>query len=85
WLQAITNMESSKQQRDESPVPSCVSLKSDWSKGALIEFKDGRPSNDPVPQQQREESPGPSCVSLKSDRSKDALIEFKDGSCLLTR
>ncbi|KAI4791715.1 hypothetical protein KUCAC02_033835, partial [Chaenocephalus aceratus] len=79
WLQAITNMESSKQQRDESPEPSCVSLKSDRSKGGLILFKDGRPSNDPISKQQREESPEPSCVSLKSDRSKGGLILFKDG------
>ncbi|KAI9519582.1 hypothetical protein NQZ68_026787, partial [Dissostichus eleginoides] len=74
-------LSNSKQQREESPEPSCVSLKSDRSKGALIGFKDGRPSNDPVSQQQREKSPGPSCVSMKSDRSKRALITFKDGSC----
>ncbi|KAK5854417.1 hypothetical protein PBY51_015488 [Eleginops maclovinus] len=80
WLQVISNMKSSKQQREESPGPSCVSLKSGRSIGRLMDFRDGRPSNDPLSQQQREEAPEPSCVSLKSDQSFDRLINFKDGS-----
>ncbi|XP_068578197.1 NLR family CARD domain-containing protein 3-like isoform X2 [Cebidichthys violaceus] len=72
-------MKSSQQQREKSPEPSCVSMKSDRSKGHWIEFKDGRRSYDPDSQQQREKSPEPSCVSMKSDRSNDHWINFKDG------
>ncbi|XP_078016918.1 NACHT, LRR and PYD domains-containing protein 3-like isoform X2 [Epinephelus lanceolatus] len=68
-----------QQQREKSPVPSCVSMKSDRSMGRWIEFKDGRPSSDPLFQQQREKSPVPSCVSMKSDRSMGRWITFKDG------
>ncbi|XP_078016920.1 uncharacterized protein LOC144458378 [Epinephelus lanceolatus] len=68
-----------QQQREKSPVPSCVSMKSDRSMDRLIDFKDGRPSSDPLFQQQREKSPVPSCVSMKSDQSKGHLINFKDG------
>ncbi|XP_078032438.1 uncharacterized protein LOC144467502 [Epinephelus lanceolatus] len=68
-----------QQQREKSPVPSCVSMKSGQSKEDLIDFKDGRPSSDPLFQQQREKSPVPSCVSMKSDRSMGRLIDFKDG------
>ena len=34
------------QQRAESPVPSCVSMKSDQSKGRYMDFKDGHHSTD---------------------------------------
>ncbi|XP_078032439.1 uncharacterized protein LOC144467503 [Epinephelus lanceolatus] len=68
-----------QQQREKSPVPSCVSMKSDRSMDRFDEFKDGRPSYDPLFQQQREKSPVPSCVSMKSDRSMGRLIDFKDG------
>ncbi|XP_078142769.1 uncharacterized protein LOC139917061 isoform X2 [Centroberyx gerrardi] len=59
--------------RAESPVPSCLSMKSDWSKGSPLHF-----SNEPGPSdtkgqyhRQRAESPVPSCLSMKSDWSKD--------------
>ncbi|KAM7000706.1 NLR family CARD domain-containing protein 3-like isoform 2-T2 [Tautogolabrus adspersus] len=67
-----------QEQRADSPGPSCVSMKSDRSKGHLIHFKDGRPADGRM-QEQRADSPGPSCVSMKSDRSKARLIDFKDG------
>ncbi|CAL8236761.1 unnamed protein product [Boreogadus saida] len=35
-----------KQERADSPGPSCVSLKSDWSMGQPLNFKDGRPSRE---------------------------------------
>ncbi|XP_068452411.1 NLR family CARD domain-containing protein 3-like, partial [Clinocottus analis] len=60
------------------PEPSCVSMKSDRSKGGWINFKDGGHSYDPDSQQQREKSPEPSCVSMKSDRSKGGWMNFKD-------
>ncbi|XP_065817492.1 NLR family CARD domain-containing protein 3-like [Labrus bergylta] len=67
-----------QEQRPDSPGPSCVSMKSDWSMGRPINFKDGRPADGRM-MRQRPDSPGPSCVSMKSDRSMDCLIEFKDG------
>ncbi|KAM6982901.1 NACHT, LRR and PYD domains-containing protein 12-like [Tautogolabrus adspersus] len=64
----------------KSPVPSCVSLKSDWSKEHHPDF-----SNEPGPShikdqssRQRAESPVPSCLSLKSDQSKGVFIYFSN-------
>ena len=34
-----------QQQRADSPEPSCVSLKSDWSMDHPIMFKDGQPAD----------------------------------------
>ncbi|XP_071370423.1 NLR family CARD domain-containing protein 3-like, partial [Centroberyx affinis] len=54
--------------RAESPVPSCLSMKSDHSKDIPLVF-----SNEPGPSdtKQRAESPAPSCLSMKTDRSKE--------------
>ncbi|KAM9306607.1 LOW QUALITY PROTEIN: uncharacterized protein KZ484_000022 [Pholidichthys leucotaenia] len=60
------------------PGPSCMSFKSDRSKGKLIDFK-GAASSAKLVLQQRPASPGPSCVSMKSDWSIDRGIFFKDG------
>ncbi|XP_071362382.1 NACHT, LRR and PYD domains-containing protein 3-like isoform X2 [Trachinotus anak] len=46
-----------QQQRPDSPEPSCVSLKSDWSKDWLIDFKGGRPSADQIVDQESSEVP----------------------------
>ncbi|XP_071371431.1 NLR family CARD domain-containing protein 3-like isoform X2 [Centroberyx affinis] len=67
-----------QQQRPDSPVPSCVSMKSDQSMIEPIHFKDKHPSETQI-QQDRPDSPELSCVSMKSDQSIDRLIEFKDG------
>ncbi|XP_023285577.1 NACHT, LRR and PYD domains-containing protein 12-like [Seriola lalandi dorsalis] len=67
------------QQRPDSPVPSCVSLKSDHSVGHPLNFKDGRHPLDKRIDQQRPDSPVPSCVSLKSDHSVGHPLNFKDG------
>ncbi|XP_074533253.1 NLR family CARD domain-containing protein 3-like [Halichoeres trimaculatus] len=70
-----------KQHGPESPgpVPSCVSLKSDQTKGWSINFKAVRQSDGPKVKHQRPDSPGPgpSCVSLKSDGSIGILVDFK--------
>ncbi|XP_032365653.1 NLR family CARD domain-containing protein 3-like isoform X2 [Etheostoma spectabile] len=66
------------QQQKPGPGPSCVSMKSDWSMGLLIDFKDGQDAAGGRMQQQKP-GPGPSCVSMKSDRSMGHLIDFKDG------
>ncbi|KAK5928467.1 hypothetical protein CgunFtcFv8_013527 [Champsocephalus gunnari] len=66
---------SDTKRRAESPVPSCVSMKSDRSKDEPMHFsKEPRPSDT----KQRAESPVPSCVSMKSDRSKWEPIYFSN-------
>ncbi|XP_047188320.1 protein NLRC3-like isoform X12 [Scophthalmus maximus] len=59
--------------RAESPVSSCVSMKSDRSKGRPPNFS-GEPG--PSHSEQRSESPVSSCVSMKSDRSKGRPPNF---------
>nr|XP_033948719.1 LOW QUALITY PROTEIN: protein NLRC3-like [Pseudochaenichthys georgianus] len=60
-------------QRAESPVPSCLSLKSDRSMGQPLNFR-----NEPGPPdtERRAEPPAPSCLSLKSDRSMGQPLNF---------
>ncbi|CAK6982847.1 NLR family CARD domain-containing protein 3-like [Scomber scombrus] len=76
-----TKAQRMQQQRADSPEPSCVSMKSDWSMGhPPVKFKDGQPADGSIRmQQQRADSPEPSCVSMKSDWSMDRPIVFKDG------
>ncbi|KAM4599292.1 uncharacterized protein V3H82_003468 [Fundulus diaphanus] len=66
---------------EPEPEPSCVSLKSDDSKVAFIDFKpSGPPSSERIPKRwtrRHEPEPEPSCVSFKSIWSKDAFIDFK--------
>ncbi|KAI4802167.1 hypothetical protein KUCAC02_020021, partial [Chaenocephalus aceratus] len=59
---------SDTKRRAESPVPSCLSMKSDWSKEEPMYF-----SKEPGPSDTkwRAESPFSSCQSMKSDSSKD--------------
>uniref|UniRef100_A0A674AHM8 NACHT LRR and PYD domain-containing protein n=1 Tax=Salmo trutta TaxID=8032 RepID=A0A674AHM8_SALTR len=67
-----------KQERPASPVPSCVSMKSDWSMSQPIHFREGDFSTEQRPiKQERPASPVPSCVSMKSDRSMGRPIEFR--------
>uniref|UniRef100_A0A8K9VBR4 B30.2/SPRY domain-containing protein n=1 Tax=Oncorhynchus mykiss TaxID=8022 RepID=A0A8K9VBR4_ONCMY len=69
-----------KQERPASPVPSCVSMKSDWSMGQPINFREGDFSTEQSPiKQERPASPVPSCVSMKSDWSMDLPIFFRGG------
>uniref|UniRef100_UPI003AB0F073 NACHT, LRR and PYD domains-containing protein 3-like n=1 Tax=Centroberyx gerrardi TaxID=166262 RepID=UPI003AB0F073 len=65
-----------QQERPDSPVPSCVSMKRHRSMIDPIEFKDGHPSENKI-EQERPDSPVPSCVSMKSDWSMLPPIEFK--------
>ncbi|XP_059896400.1 NLR family CARD domain-containing protein 3-like, partial [Gadus macrocephalus] len=70
-----------KQERADSPGPSCVSMKSGWSMEHPNSFKDGNESVEKRRvQQQRADSPGPSCVSMKSDSSMGPPVTFKDGN-----
>ncbi|XP_053274844.1 NACHT, LRR and PYD domains-containing protein 12-like isoform X2 [Pleuronectes platessa] len=62
-----------EEDRAESPGFSCLSLKSDMSKGLSINFsKEPGPSHSKGQDHRlRAESPGSSCLSLKSDMSKE--------------
>ncbi|CAL8330518.1 unnamed protein product [Boreogadus saida] len=70
-----------QQQRADSPGPSYVSMKSDWSMAQPVKFKDRNQSIGKSPeQQQRADSPGPSRVSMKSDWSMAQPVRFEDGN-----
>ncbi|XP_017538986.1 NACHT, LRR and PYD domains-containing protein 3-like isoform X1 [Pygocentrus nattereri] len=68
-------------ERSDSPEPSCVSLKSAWSKDELITFREKNIYTElRLIQANRSHSPEPSCVSMKSDWSKDELITFSENN-----
>ncbi|XP_061584773.1 NLR family CARD domain-containing protein 3-like [Cololabis saira] len=56
----------------------CVSLKSDRSKGLIVDFKGDQGSAVNTVHQNRDSlEHEPSCLSLKSDRSKGLIVDFK--------
>ncbi|XP_050923775.1 NACHT, LRR and PYD domains-containing protein 14 isoform X10 [Lates calcarifer] len=70
-----------EEDRAESPVSSCLSMKSDWSKDRPPDLSDGPgPWSHwrPFPQH-RAESPVSSCLSMKSDWSKDRPPDLSNG------
>ncbi|XP_048859970.1 NLR family CARD domain-containing protein 3-like isoform X9 [Brienomyrus brachyistius] len=71
--------ESVLMERADSPVPSCVSLKSDASMDPLLSFREGPFPTDQSVLMKRTDSPVPSCVSLKSDRSIENRLNFREG------
>ncbi|XP_064161777.1 uncharacterized protein LOC135238058 isoform X2 [Anguilla rostrata] len=71
-----TNRKRVQEERAGSPVPSCMSMKSDRSMDYPIHFK-GEFAGDSRVQEERAGSPVPSCMSMKSDRSMDYPIHFK--------
>ncbi|XP_078147766.1 protein NLRC3-like isoform X4 [Centroberyx gerrardi] len=57
-----------QQERADSPVPSCVSMKSDWSMDPPLLFKDGQHSTEQRVHQERSEVPsGQSVQELQTD------------------
>ncbi|XP_045925643.1 NLR family CARD domain-containing protein 3-like [Micropterus dolomieu] len=64
-----------EEDRAESPVSSCVSIKSDQSKEYPLDFSNEAGSSDT---KQRAESTVSSCPSMKSDRSKDIPPVFSN-------
>ncbi|XP_060726933.1 NACHT, LRR and PYD domains-containing protein 12-like [Tachysurus vachellii] len=64
--------------RSDSPEPSCVSMKSDWSKDPITNFRDRDTSDLRMMEGKRSDSPEPSCVSMKSDWSMHPIINFSD-------
>ncbi|XP_035251419.1 uncharacterized protein LOC118215092 [Anguilla anguilla] len=63
-------------ERAGSPVPSCVSLKSDPSVDHPLTFK-GEFTGDQRVQVERAGSPVPSCLSMKSDDSMEPPLKFR--------
>ncbi|KAM9471281.1 NACHT, LRR and PYD domains-containing protein 3-like [Salvelinus alpinus] len=63
-----------KQERPASPVPSCVSMKSDWSMGRPISFREGDFSTEQRNQQERSESEILSGQSSQSHQTDLASI-----------
>ncbi|XP_035257497.1 NACHT, LRR and PYD domains-containing protein 3-like [Anguilla anguilla] len=63
-------------ERAESPVPSCLSMKSNHSIDLPIEFR-GEFRGDQRVRVERAGSPVPSCLSMKSNHSIDLPIEFR--------
>ncbi|XP_062403293.1 NACHT, LRR and PYD domains-containing protein 3-like [Sardina pilchardus] len=66
--------------RPESPVPSCVSMKSDGSMFEPPRFSSGSVQSKPQSKAQRAPSPVPSCVSMRSDGSMFEPPRFSSGS-----
>ncbi|XP_030646323.1 NACHT, LRR and PYD domains-containing protein 3-like [Chanos chanos] len=69
------------QEISDSPVPSCVSMRSDDSKGMLPpDLREGNiPDGESLPQE-RSDSPVPSHVSMKSDNSKGLPPDLREGN-----
>ncbi|XP_042252064.1 NLR family CARD domain-containing protein 3-like [Thunnus maccoyii] len=61
------------QKKLDSPAPSCVSMKSDWSMEPPLRFNAERIH------QQRPDSSDPSCVSMKSNWSMEPPLRFNAG------
>nr|XP_024002956.1 uncharacterized protein LOC112081122 isoform X2 [Salvelinus alpinus] len=66
-----------QQERPVSPVPSCVSMKSDQSMMAPITFGEENSATKQRIQQERPVSPVPSCVSMKSVQIQS--VSFREG------
>ncbi|XP_041703187.2 NACHT, LRR and PYD domains-containing protein 3 isoform X2 [Coregonus clupeaformis] len=67
------------QDRPGSPVPSCVSMKSEQSIYMPINFSGGDFTHEQRVHQDRPGSPVPSCVSMKSEQSIYMPINFSGG------
>ncbi|XP_048855381.1 NACHT, LRR and PYD domains-containing protein 3-like isoform X5 [Brienomyrus brachyistius] len=71
--------ESVLMERADSPVPSCVSMKSDASMDRPVKFREGPFPADQSVLMERADSPVPSCVSMKSDRSMGKTLNLREG------
>ncbi|XP_020361259.2 NLR family CARD domain-containing protein 3 isoform X1 [Oncorhynchus kisutch] len=67
------------QERPNSAVCTCVSMKCDQSMDLPLTFKEGNLSSEKRIEHQRPASPVPSCVSMKSDKSMNPPIMFREG------
>ncbi|XP_030646343.1 NACHT, LRR and PYD domains-containing protein 12-like [Chanos chanos] len=71
--------ESVHQERSDSPVPSCVSMKSDRSQDQPPKFRERDLPDEESTQLDRSDSPVLSCVSMKSDWSKGKPPNIREG------
>ncbi|XP_010903599.4 NLR family CARD domain-containing protein 3-like [Esox lucius] len=82
-VEHVTDNKSKSQNHLEkvhSPVPSCLSMKSDHSMEQPIKFGEGGISTEQgLIHQERTDSPVPSCLSMKSDHSMGQPIKFRKG------
>ncbi|KAM6908489.1 NLR family CARD domain-containing protein 3-like [Lycodopsis pacificus] len=75
----MSGCEEEEEDRAESLVSGCLSMKSDRSKEYPINFsEDPGPSDTQVQSRQRAESPGSICLSMKSDWSRGLPPVFSD-------
>nr|WPK86603.1 NLRC3-like protein 57 [Sebastes schlegelii] len=77
--QKMIDCEEEEEDRAESLVSGCLTMKSDRSLDAALNFSnEPGPSESKVQSRQRAESPVPSCLSVKSDWSKDYPPHFSN-------
>ncbi|XP_026776715.3 NACHT, LRR and PYD domains-containing protein 12-like [Pangasianodon hypophthalmus] len=69
-----------QQERASSPVPSCLSMKSDWSMELPLKLKQADNSPGQRASLETKSSSPPSCLSIKSHQSMDPPVKFKDGA-----
>ncbi|XP_066577552.1 uncharacterized protein LOC136767576 isoform X2 [Amia ocellicauda] len=65
-------------QRAESPVPSCLSMRSEDSMHNPVHFREDPFPPDPRVPLQRAESPVPSCLSMRSEDSMHNPVHFRE-------
>ncbi|XP_075937834.1 NLR family CARD domain-containing protein 3-like isoform X3 [Anarhichas minor] len=77
--QKMSGCEEEEEDKAESLVSGCLSMKSDRSKEEPLYFsKEPGPSDTQIQSRQRAESPGSICLSMKSDRSKEEPLYFSN-------
>ncbi|XP_029930932.1 NLR family CARD domain-containing protein 3-like [Myripristis murdjan] len=77
--QKMSDCVAEEEGRAESAVSSCLSMKSDWSKGQPPDLSNGPGPSDTKGSYHRAESAVSSCLSMKSDWSKDLPEYFSNG------
>nr|WPK86642.1 NLRC3-like protein 92 [Sebastes schlegelii] len=77
--QKMIDCEEEEEDRAESLVSGCLTMKTDWSLDHPPDFSnEPGPSESKVQSRQRAESPVPSCLSVKSDRSMSLPLFFSN-------
>nr|WPK86718.1 NLRC3-like protein isoform_X14 [Sebastes schlegelii] len=77
--QKMIDCEEEEEDRAESLVSGCLTMKSDWSMSIPLNFSnEPGPSESKVQSRRRAESPVPSCLSVKSDRSMSIPLNFSN-------
>nr|WPK86666.1 NLRC3-like protein isoform_X13 [Sebastes schlegelii] len=77
--QKMIDCEEEEEDRAESLVSGCLTMKSDWSMSIPLNFSnEPGPSESKVQSRRRAESPVPSCLSVKSDRYMSIPLNFSN-------